>query len=184
MYDFVNHCQRTAEVGASGAVKTLIVASPIEVHPSVSGFLQALFGLLDDSDIRYCVLSSWESLPEELPSDLDIAIHPSDQPKLASVFGNLRDLGYQPIQCFNYFKNAYYFVLCWFQGLTPRFVALDVILEHRRSGLILASSKTLLVGRRRCAGFWRASEEVYFAYLLAMQTWKGRASSSQVHRLQ
>lgn len=183
MYDFVSRCQTPAEVNASGAVKTRIVAS-LDAHPSVSGFLQVFFGLLDDGDIRYCVLSSWESLPEELPSDLDIAIHPSDQPKLASVFGNLRDLGYQPIQCFNYFKNAYYFVLCWFPDLTPRFVTLDVILDHRRSGLILASAKTLLAGRQRCAGFWRASEEVYFAYLLAKQTWKGSASSSQVRRLQ
>lgn len=182
--DFLSRFQGTAEIGASRAVKTSLIAPPIEPHPGVSGFLQALFRLLDDCDVRYCLLNSWESIPADLSGDLDIAVYPSDQPKLASVFRNLRELGYRPIQCFNYFKNAYYFVFCWFQDSTPKFVALDVIFEHRRSGLILASGETLLVGRRRCAGFWVASRETYFAYLLAKQTWKGRASSSQAHRLE
>ena len=46
---------------------------------SVADFLRTLFRLLDESEVRYCVLHSWYLLPEKLPSDLDLAVHPSDK---------------------------------------------------------------------------------------------------------
>src|ERR1700686_3343196 len=38
---------------------------------SLSHFLCLLFKLLDEDGTRYCVLHSWQGLPDELPSDLD-----------------------------------------------------------------------------------------------------------------
>jgi hypothetical protein len=82
---------------------------------STSEFLKTLFLLLDECAVRYCVLHSWESLPFELLSDLDLAVHPEDRAKLPPVFRKLQELGYLLIQCFNYSVNAYYFVFCWFE---------------------------------------------------------------------
>ena len=46
--------------------------------PSNADFLGCLFASLDASNVRYCVLHSWEDLPDHLPSDLDLAVHPDD----------------------------------------------------------------------------------------------------------
>jgi len=158
----------------------------MRVEESLNGphFLRTLFRLLDESDVRYCVLHSWERLPEEVPSDLDMAVHPQDEPKLSSVFQGLWRKGFTPFQCFNYFTNANYLVFYWFEDVTLKTAAIDIILEHRRSGMIVPTSEELLANRRRHGTFWVSSPETQFAYLLAKQAWKGKASLIQALRLQ
>jgi len=151
---------------------------------SLSHFLSLLFRLLDEHEIRYCVLHSWQGLPDELPSDLDLAVHPSDCGKLPFAFGALQDNGYQLVQCLNYFAKAYYFVFFWFEDHGLRSAAVDIIFEHRRSGLISLSGEELISGRERFKDFWVASPATEFTYLLAKRTWKGYASSHQVRRLE
>jgi thymidylate kinase len=150
---------------------------------SHSHFLRLFFRLLDESGIRYCILHSWEGLPDNLPSDLDMAVHPSDRGKLPSAFRALQDNGYQLVQCLNYFVKAYYFVFFWFEDHGLRSAAVDIIFEHRRSGLISQSGEELISGRERFKDFWVASPATEFTYLLAKRTWKGYASSNQVRRL-
>ena len=52
---------------------------------SMRDFLLNLFRLLDEYDVNYCVLHSWDCLPENLTSDLDLAVHPRDKHKLPLV---------------------------------------------------------------------------------------------------
>jgi thymidylate kinase len=146
-------------------------------------FLRALFHLLDEHGVRYCVLHSWESLPFELLSDLDVAIHPQDRLKLPIVFRRLQAAGYLLIQCLNYSVDAFYFVFCWFDGLSLRSVPLDFIFEHWRSGLAVLSVEELVARRERYADMWIPSRPHQFAYLLAKKTWKGKASETQAQRL-
>jgi thymidylate kinase len=61
--------------------------------------------------------------------------------------------------------------------------AVDVITEHRRSGLLLASGETLLQGRQRYSIFWVSSPENEFAYLLAKNTLKRGAADRHSERL-
>lgn len=142
---------------------------------SRTDFLRALFRALEEHEVRYCVLHTWEGLPENLPSDLDIAVHPRDRTKLSTVFGALRDQGFLPVQCLNYFVNAYYFVFYWFRGLVLESVAVDVILEHRRGGRILMRGEELVAGRRRHNSFWIPDPAVELHYLLGKMTWKRSA---------
>lgn len=148
-----------------------------------SEFLGALFRLLDEHSVRYCVLHSWESLPYELLSDLDVAIHPADRLKLPIVFRRLQEAGYSLIQCLNYSVDAFYFVFCWFDGLSLRSVPLDFIFEHWRSGLSVLSVEDVIAQRERYREMWIPSPPHQFAYLLAKKTWKGKASDTQVRRL-
>src|SRR5436305_15213846 len=76
-------------------------------------FLLTLFAALDESQTRYCVLHSWEKLPDQLSSDLDIAVHPQDNWKLQFVFRVLREKGYTAVQLINYFVDAYCFRFLW-----------------------------------------------------------------------
>jgi thymidylate kinase len=146
-------------------------------------FLFELFRSLDKYDVRYCVLHSWERLPEDLPSDLDLAVHPSDRPKLGAVFRALRDQEFLPVQCLNYAVNAYYFVFFWFLGSQLQSVAVDVIFEHRRGGLILTSGEDLVAGRIRRDLFWIPSPSIELHYLLAKKTCKGIVPLHQQDRL-
>jgi len=146
-------------------------------------FLCTLFSALDSNEVRYCVLHSWEELPEKLTSDLDVAVHPEDICGLVSVFRLLREEGYIPVQVLNYFVNAYYFVFAWFEGSEINYVAVDIIFEHRRGGLIVPSGEELVSDRRRQSIFWIPAPESEFTYLLAKKTWKGAVAANQALRL-
>lgn len=150
---------------------------------SLPCFLRTLFRLLDELEVRYCVLHSWDQLPEELPNDLDLAVHPQDKHKLHSIFESLREQGYACFQCLNHSKNGHFFVFSWSEGSKVKTAAVDVVFDHRRSGLVLARSEQIVAERERSGDFWVASAKTEFAYLLAKKAWKGRASVAQSLRL-
>jgi thymidylate kinase len=150
---------------------------------SLSGCLHILFQQLEERQVRYCVLHSWEGLPDELPSDLDLAVHPGDRARLPFVFQELQHQGYQLVQCLNYFTQAYYFVFVWYEDLALRSVAVDIAFQYRRSGLISLSGEELTAGRQRFKEFWVASPATEFAYLLAKRTWKRSVPPRHAQRL-
>jgi thymidylate kinase len=156
---------------------------PAQRHVSQKDLLVALFRALEENGVCYCVLHSWESLPDELPSDLDLAIHPRDREKLTLVWRALHDTGYRVVQCLNYAVGGYYFVLFWFEALTPKIVAIDIIFEHRRNGLILASGEDLVAERRRERMFWIPDPVIEFQYLLTKKILKNSLPSKQEKRL-
>jgi thymidylate kinase len=149
----------------------------------VAHFLRTLFRLLDESEIRYCVLHSWQGLPECLATDLDMAIHPKDKAAIPSILEALRQYGYAPYHWNNYIRKGHSFYFFWTTGWTPNTVAVDVIFEHRRAGMILESGEELVSGRVRQGDFWAAAPEVECAYLLAKKGAKGNASRAQSLRL-
>jgi thymidylate kinase len=165
--------------------KVIAWSSELSSAPSRTpeGLLVTLFNALDKNEIRYCVLHSWEELPQKLSSDLDLAVHPDDARKLPLVFRALEEKGYTAVQVFNYFVGAYYFVFSWIEVTRVNCVAIDLILEHRRGGLVVPSGPSLVSGRRRHGLFWIPAPESEFTYLLAKKTWKGGAPVRQELRL-
>jgi len=145
--------------------------------------LSTLFRALDANDIRYCVLHSWDELPEKLSSDLDIAVHPEDRGKLPLVFRCMDENDYKLVQVFNYFVHAFYFVFCWCEESEVIWLALDIIFEHRRGGLIISSGKALVCGRSRRDMFWIPAPKVEFRYLLSKKLWKGACPERQATRI-
>ncbi len=180
----MNELPYTAENSVALGCGTTSIEAPAPQNRSLPACLRTLFQLLDEHRVRYCVLHSWEGLPEELPSDLDIAVHPQDRSSLPAVFKELAEAGYRPVQCLNYRVKAYYFVFFWFEGIRLRSLALDIIFEHRRSGLISLRGEQMVAGRIWRREFWVARPRVEFTYLLAKRTSKGTASPLQVYRLQ
>lgn len=171
-----------AEAGCEPG-KTTAIESRFERACSLPDFLRTLFRLLDESEVRYCVLHSWDLLPEELPNDLDLAVHPQDKQKLHSIFELLRQQGYVCFQCLNHSKNGHFFVFSWAERSKVKTAAVDIVFDHRRSGLVLSTSEEMVAGRERHCDFWKSSARTEFAYLLAKKAWKGRASASQSLRL-
>jgi len=157
--------------------------SEVASDQSVSHFLRTLFRLLNESEIRYCVIHSWDGLPEHLPSDLDLAIHPEDKPAIPSILQALRQHGYTPYQWTNYIRKGHSFYFFWTSGWIPNTVAVDVIFEHRWAGMILASGEELVSGRVRRGDFWISAPAIEYSYLLAKKAAKGTVSPSQSLRL-
>jgi len=110
-------------------------------------FLSSLFSSLDDSYVRYCVLHSWDELPQNLSGDLDIAVHPKDEQNLLSSFRLLQKKGYLLVQVINYFVEAYCFRFLWFEGSTINSLPVDVIFRHQRGTLIVPSVESLVSSR-------------------------------------
>jgi thymidylate kinase len=154
-----------------------------EARRSLRDFLVNLFRLLDECEVRYCVLHSWDSLPDELPSDLDLAVLEEDNSKLLPVFDGLRAKGYVPIQALNHSVNGNFYVFYWVEDLAVKVAAVDIVSEHRRVGLTLAKAEDMVANRRRHKMFWTASPQIEFAYLLAKKTFKQTASDNQAQRL-
>jgi thymidylate kinase len=146
-------------------------------------FLRTLFRLLEDTTIRYCVLHSWDQLPDELSNDLDLAVHPNDKHKLRLLLRSLREKGYTCFQRLNHSTNGHFFVFYWTEPSGLKTAAVDIVFDHRRSGRILATSEQMVESRERHGEFWIPSAQVEFGYLLAKKAWKGGASARQLRRL-
>lgn len=129
------------------------------------------------------MLHSWEGLPEELPSDLDMAVHPKDLPRLGAVFRKLRSEGYEPVRAFRYAIKGYRFDLAWLEQFEMGCVGLDITYGYTEGGLTLMRGEDLVSGRRREGAVWVASAEREFAYLLARRALKGGISERQATRL-
>ena len=151
---------------------------------ATGSFVQLLFSAFERAAIRYCVLHGWEELPEKVSSDLDLVIHPEDLAKLQVVFSELAKVGYKWIQCRNYAGRSYRFDFAWFEGKKLRVVGVDCISEYRYAGLILRSGEDLLKDRRQHNGFWIASAEAVFAYMLTKKSLKAEISAGQLQELQ
>src|ERR1700676_1626998 len=114
----------------------LTKSSTINSGISRQTLLCLLFAELDARRLRYCVLHSYEKLPEGLTSDLDIAVASGDFPRLSDVLVALEARGYHAVQCLNYAVGGYYFVFAWTEDSSVRTVAIDFITEHREGKLI------------------------------------------------
>ena len=143
----------------------------------------SLFTRLDADRVRYVALHSYESLPDDLPSDLDLAVHPDDAGTLAAVFAGLRARGYLAVQCMNYAVAGYYFVFLWPEEDGLHSLAIDFVFHHREGGLILMPGEELVADRVRHGAFWIPRPETEFGYLLGKKTLKGTLPERQGERL-
>ena len=147
-------------------------------------FLCRLFKALDTNSIPATACSILgTSCQEKLSSDLDIAVHPEDKGKLPLVFRCLDANGYKLVQVFNYFINAFYFVLCWREGTEVIWIAVDIIFEHRRGGLIISSGEALVAWTLQKAYVLEPNPPSEFRYLVSKKLWKGMCSDRQAARI-
>jgi thymidylate kinase len=143
--------------------------------------LEKFFHDLDASNIRYCVLHSWHSLPQSVPSDLDMVIDRSD---LESVERILRtQTGARLVQLFQHEGSCFYFVLALREEGRIRFALVDIATDFRRDGRIFFTAEELLADRRQWNGVWVASPRIEFRYLLIKKVLKGATPEHQKRRI-
>ncbi|GAA6744353.1 hypothetical protein Thermus71206_21970 [Thermus antranikianii] len=132
--------------------------------------------------VTYVILHGWQGLPEHLPSDLDIVVAPEDLPKLEQKL--LWTDGARLVNLLRHESTCYYFVLAVEDGKNVFFLPIDAATDYRRDGRVWFTAEELLEGRRRWKGFWVASPEVEFKYLLVKKILKQSVPSHAGVRLQ
>lgn len=137
---------------------------------SGTDFLRALFQLLEEFTIRYCVLHSWKGLPEKLPNTIDVAIQSEDTDKLPMVFETLLDLGYQPLQRLNHLGDTYHLLFLWFENTVPKVLAVNLIFGHGQNRAKLPFRDAHRKIQRRHGNFYVADTATEFTFLLSKIT--------------
>ncbi len=130
----------------------------------------SLARLLEQSRIRYCIASGWKSLPYDLPSDLDIVVHPQDLPKLESAL--LSGQGWEVIQM----NPESFFVLTVQSEGKSRFVFLDVMtgFYNGTDKRVYLSADEILEKRRKWNGLFLVSPDIELVYRLFKITSKAK----------
>ena len=145
--------------------------------------LRELLAEFENRGVRYCILHGWQSLPDHLPSDLDIVVHPSDLNKLERILRNSESI--KLVQLVEYKTSCYRFDLAFKENEATRFIPLDTASDYRWDGFVFFEAEELLADRKKWNGFWVAAPKVEFAYLLAKRVSKGIQSDRQkIIRLQ
>jgi len=142
--------------------------------------LLKLGGLL--REVQYCILHSWQGLPEHLPSDLDIVVPPRELSFLEKILLKTKDV--QLVNFIQYVSTGYYFVLVLQEGNQIRFLPIDAIIEYRAGRRVWFSANELLAKRRKWREFWVAAPEVEFKYLLVKKIIKQSIPNHAAKRLQ
>ncbi|MEM3434358.1 MAG: hypothetical protein QXP27_09335, partial [Candidatus Methanomethyliaceae archaeon] len=129
---------------------------------------------------HYCILHGWQGLPEELPSDLDIVVAPESLPDLEKELLNARSG--KLVQLLQHESSCYYFVLAVENENCLKFIPIDTATDYRRDGRVFFTAEELLAGRRAWNGFWVASPQVEFGYLLVKKVLKADFPEHQKKR--
>lgn len=143
-------------------------------YNSVEDILVPFFNELSHRKISYCVLHSYDTLPETVGSDLDIAMKID---KIADVESLLSDVAtdndWEIIQ-----RLWYDIPLCFYYVLKSkkrpfRSVAIDILVDPDGIGRYGFSAETLIHGRVNHSLFYHSDPSVEFCYKLTKRVRKG-----------
>jgi hypothetical protein len=153
----------------------------------VGDFFTLFFERLNNQGVRYCVLHSYDGLPNYAPSDVDMAVASEDLERAESaVFDAAASLGFRVIQKLYYDIPRCYFYVVSFRDTDgkPGFVQLDFMNDELGIGRYLLKTETILKDRRIFKGFWIPSVPVEACYLLIKKVIKKRILPEHERKLQ
>jgi hypothetical protein len=159
-----------------------IVTSPY----SVEEFFHAYWSELEERCWSSVILHSWESLPDQIDSDIDYAIQGVKMRELLRFLSDFsRRHGWRMIQAIEHEPGAY-FCVCMQCGGNYESILLDVTSGYRRIGHHLIDAQTLVVGRWQPPGksFYVPPAGVELRYILAKGAAKGKPFSELQGRVQ
>jgi O-antigen/teichoic acid export membrane protein/thymidylate kinase len=173
--------QSKITAAATAPLSSAQVCAP-EWQPDPRGFAGTLFHLMEELDLRYCLLHAPDPETGDSPSGVELTIHPEDRDRLPSLIQNLRKDGYLPIQrvplaandCRYDFASSMDADTCFF-SVTIR--------EVFPSGHLKARDGEILARRQKQGDFWVLCEADEFCYLLSKISLEGKIRESEQNRL-
>jgi hypothetical protein len=151
----------------------------------VGQYLRAFFDCLANEGIRYCVLHSYEGLPDYAPSDVDMAVDSCDLSHVEEIIFHVAELlDFRVIQKVHYdVPRCYAYVLFFRDEGNPGFIQLDLLNDDYGIGRYALRTKTLLEGRRQHETFFIPSVPMEACYLLVKKVQKGKALPEHTEKL-
>ncbi len=139
-------------------------------------FLNIFFKLLEDRGLSFCVLHSYETLPEYASSDIDVAIEPNQKEDLdALIARTAAETGFLVIQKLHYDVPAcFYYVLAGNNAEGTSVVQLDFLIDDIGINRYCLTSHDLLTKREKYKNFYVPSHGIQSVYLLIKKTIKDK----------
>lgn len=144
-------------------------------------FFHTLFSLLNEGEVRYCLLNPEMLSSADTSKSLVLAVHPEHRRGLPDVLGGLPQKYFVPVQRINVEAGTdrFYFVL--FDGPRPRVARVDVL--YLQKNALLTSAGQLLARREWRERCWQVATADEFSYLLARAGQAGALSNPEERRL-
>jgi O-antigen/teichoic acid export membrane protein len=153
-----------------------------EWQPDPRDFSGTLSRLLDELDLRYCLLHAPDSATGESLCGFELTIHPEDRDLIPSLVQNLREEGFVPIQHVFLAANDRRYDFASSMDSDARFFSLT-IREVFPSGHFIGKEGDILARRKKQGDFWVLSEADECCYLLSKISLEGKIGTSEENRL-
>lgn len=142
------------------------------------------FEKLYNRNIKYCVLHSYELIPYEIESDIDITIEYNKIQEIEEIFVEIEnEIGWKVVQKLRHEYCAYYYVLMLYDNNKLYTVQLDFNTDYVRDGRICIKNIDLISNTRKYKNFYILNEEYEFIYLMMKKILKEFFKEKQKNRL-
>ncbi len=148
--------------------KNLSQLEKFRYSEKVGEFLSAMFRRFNEAGVCYCVLNSYEQLPEFTASDVDMAIDKVGLKKVESIIFDLAEtMGFKVINKLYYDVPLCYYYILSFRDADgqPGFIQLDFMNDEMGIGRYFLKTSCLLAGRRKFKQFYIPSLVMEACYL-------------------
>lgn len=127
-------------------------------------FIDLYFKKLEELNISYVIIHSYQTLPQEVASDIDYAVRDHDLPSLTAIQEELgRQHNWAVVQSFQHGVFAYYNVLTCLNDPSQKLL-LDACSHYARARRLLVPDYVLLDGRHRYGHYWIPEPRAEFIY--------------------
>lgn len=127
-------------------------------------FIDLYFQKLEELGIPYVIIHSYQTLPQDVASDIDYAVNDRDLPRLTAIQKELGShYNWAVVQSFQHGVFAYYNVLFSLDDPSQRLL-LDACSNYARARRLLVPCDVLLNDRRQYGPYWVPQPRAEFIY--------------------
>ncbi len=153
-----------------------------EWPPAMCDFYTSLFRLLDQLELRYCLLRTPQPQTGDSPSTVELTVHTEDRNRLPSLIQNLGIQGYLSLQRIPLAANDFRYDFASSTDADARFFSV-IVREIFPSGHLIAWNDEIFARRIKRGDLWVLSEADEFCYLLSRISLEGQIGASDENRL-
>jgi thymidylate kinase len=153
-----------------------------EWQPKLCDFYASLFRLLNQLELRYCLLRPPQSGTGDSPSAVELTVHPEDREILPSLMQNLRKEGYLSLQRIPLAANDFKYDFATSMDAGTRFFSV-IVREIFPSGHLMVRNDEIFARRKKQGDLWVLSEEDESCFLLSRISLEGKIGASEENRL-
>ncbi|MGH4119460.1 hypothetical protein [Clostridium sp.] len=150
----------------------------------INELLNIFFEKLYSRNIKYCVLHSYDLIPDQIESDIDITIEYNKIQEIEEIFEEIEnEIGWKVVQKLRHEYCAYYYVLITYDNNQLYTVQLDFNTDYVRDGRICLKNIDLISNTRKYKNFYILNEEYEFIYLIMKKILKEFFKEKQKNKL-